>query len=93
MWIVISIAILAVLIVIGIIIAGAILKRNKEGKQQETNYRAFFIMGIALLPVGIALIVLSFTSDISITIGIPFFVISVTYIAIGLGNRDKWAKQ
>ncbi len=91
MWIVI--AIVAVLIVSGILVAWMALKRKKEGKQEEPNYRAFFIMGMFMTPVGIIGMTASFLTDISFFTGFPFFSIGVVYIAIGLGNQDKWKKH
>ncbi len=90
MWIVI--AIVAVLIVSGILVVWMAWKRKKEGKQEEPNYRVFFIVGMFMTPVGIIVITASFLADISFFIGLPFFSIGVVYIAIGLGNRDKWKK-
>ncbi len=91
MWIVI--AIVAVLIVLGILAAWMAWKGKKEGKQEEPNYRVFFIMGMFMTPVGIIGIAASFLADISFFIGFPFFSIGVVYIAIGLGNRNKWKKH
>ncbi len=91
MWIII--AIVAVLIVSGILVAWMAWKRKKEGKQEETNYRTFFIMGMFMIPIGIIGITASFFTDISFFLGFPFFSIGVVYIAIGLGNRGKWTKR
>jgi len=69
------------------------LKRKKEGKQDETNYRVFFIVGMFMTPIGIMGIIASFLTDISFFTGFPFFSIGVVYLAIGLGNRGKWKKR
>jgi uncharacterized membrane protein HdeD (DUF308 family) len=88
MWI--AIPILAVMIVLGVATTWMVWRRSKEGKQQATNYRVFFLMGITFFPIGIILLIFSFTSDTSIAIGIPFLVMGITYLVIGLANRDKW---
>ncbi len=91
MWIVI--AIVAVLIVSGILVAWMAWKRKKEGKQEEPNYRVFFIVGMFMTPIGIIGMTTSFFTDISFFTAFPFFSIGVVYIAIGLGNRNKWKKH
>ena len=59
-------------------------KRINEGKK-EVDYRAFFIMGISFLPLGLIL---------TFAVGNPGFIgfigLGVCYIAIGLANKDKW---
>ena len=63
-------------------------KRNDFEKDEEMDYRAFFILGICFLPIGFIF---------SITIENPgFFGISalgLIYISIALANRDKWKKN
>jgi len=55
---------------------------------KEVDYRAFFIMGISFLLLGIVL---------TFVIGNPgfigFMVLGIAYIAIGLANKDKWKKE
>ncbi len=53
--------------------------------QGEPNYKAFFIMGITFLSMGI---VLSAATENPGLIGISG--LGVAYLAIGLKNRDKW---
>ena len=91
MWIVI--AIVAALIVSGILVAWMAWKRKREGKQEETNYRTFLIVGMFMTPVGAIGMTASFFTDISFFTLFPFFSIGVVYIAIGLGNRGKWKKR
>jgi len=90
---IVTIIILAVLIVVGLIVAILTLKRGKEDKSAEPNYRAFFIMGVTFIPIGIIWIIVSLSLDISFVAGIPFLGLGVTYLIIGLANRDKWRKQ
>ena len=75
------------LILIGVLVAIFLWKRKSEGISKEPDYRAFFIMGICFLPMGILL-------STSITPGfIGFAGLGIVYMAIGLANRDKWKKQ
>ena len=88
-----------VLLVIGIVATLLMLllvvvlrKRRKEGKAGETDYRAFFIMGLAFLPTGFAMIIVYFLVDIPFEVGLPLFALGLIYLIIGLANRDKWKK-
>ena len=88
-WMVISIAILAILVIIGVVLTLIYWKRKKEGKLGgEPNYQVFFIIGIVWLPVG-----LIFMLTINMVIGIAFIGMGLAYLAIGLANRDRWKKK
>jgi len=56
----VSIAIAAILVLVGLIALVMIWKRRKEGKPSEPNYRAFFIMGIVWFPVGLTSMIIYF---------------------------------
>jgi len=86
------IVIVLILVVAGVIVAFIGIKRSKEGKTEEPNYRAFYILGITFIPLGIVWIAVSLLTDISFVIGIPFLGLGVTYMLLGLANRDKWRK-
>jgi len=60
-------------------------KKRGELSQGEINYKAFFILGISFLSLGI---VLSVSTENPGLMGISC--LGVAYIAIGLKNRDKW---
>ena len=81
------------LILIGLLIA-FFLRRKREGKLRETNYRAFFILGITFLPLGIIYEIVFFVSDtkVFLVLCLSFIAMGISYIAIGLANRDKWKK-
>jgi hypothetical protein len=65
---------------------GIALVRNRWNLNQgEPNYKAFFTLGIIYLSLGV---VLSAATDNPGLIGISG--LGVTYIAIGMKNRDKW---
>ena len=90
MWIVI--AIVAVLIVSGILVAWMAWKRKKEGKQDETNYRVFFIMGMFMTPIGLIGMIVSLFRDYSLFTPLPIFTIGIVYLVIGLTNKGKWKR-
>lgn len=73
--------------VFGIIVAFVVLKKRKEGKLRETNYQAFFVMGICFLGLGIV-----FTTTINPGF-FGFAILGLAYMSIGLANRDKWQKK
>ena len=81
----ISFLILIVLITIGILLTLIVFKKKKEGKFKDPDYRAFFILGICFLPVGIPVAI---AADNPGLLGLS--AIGIVYIAIGLANRDKW---
>jgi len=65
---------------------GITLWRNRWNLNRgEPNYKAFFIMGITFLSLGI---VLSAATENPGLIGMSG--LGAAYIAIGLKNRDKW---
>lgn len=85
--------ILAIAIITGIFAAFIIWKNKKEGKSPETNYRAFFIIGIAWVPFSIILMIVAFILQIPFYIGLPLFALGLVYLIVGLKNRDKWKKN
>jgi uncharacterized membrane protein YfcA len=89
-WPLISAAIAATLIVVGILVGFVAWRRRKEGKLAEPDYRAFFVMGIVLVPVGIVFMFIFFQSDIPFVTGVPLCAMGLVYLTIGLANRDKW---
>jgi len=85
-WASISIAILALLVFIGIILV--LIVWRKRGIVGEPNYQVFSMLGIVWLPVGVV-----FMLAVNPTIGITFMALGAAYLAIGLANRDKWGKK
>lgn len=86
-WILISIFLGVIAVIIGVILFFSLRKNQKDGITKEEDYRAFFIMGISFLPLGII-----FTVTINPAF-ISFIAIGGCYIAIGLANKDKWKKE
>ena len=82
--ILVLIVILALALIVGIIFTFFVLKKKKEGVYKEPDYRAFFIMGICFLPMGII-----FTTTLNPGF-IGFIVLGIAYMTIGLANKDKW---
>ena len=87
-WILIFAIIFAFLVVVGLILILIVLKNKKSGDTGETNYQAFFYIGINWIPVGVV-----FMITINTALGIAFIGIGVSLIAIGLSNSDKWEKR
>lgn len=87
-WILITVLIILFIIILGVYTTFLQWKRKKDENAEDTNYQAFFVMGICFLPIG-AIMMLLFhnTGFIGIT------VLGVIYIAIGLANHDKWEKN
>ena len=86
-------ATLAILIALGVFVALIAWKKKKEGEFIEPNYRAFFVMGIAWVPVGIVSMIVFFALDMPFIIGMPLLAMGIIYLTIGLANRDKWKKN
>ena len=92
-----STSVMTLLLLIGIVVTlllvAVLRKRKKEGKAGETDYRAFFIMGIVFLPTGFAMMMVYFLAELPFEIGLPLFALGLVYLLIGLANRDKWKKN
>jgi biotin transporter BioY len=52
--------------------------RNRGIETRVDDYRTFFIMGVAFIPIGIA------------TDNYAFSIIGLVFIILGVTNRDKW---
>ena len=89
----ITIGLLAILVIVGIFVTWLTWNRKRKGIIQETNYRAFFIMGIVMFPVGLIGMIISFIRDYSLFTMFPIFTIGIVYLAIGWGKRETWKKN
>lgn len=85
---IIMICILLIIICTLIFIIFLTRKKMNEEPKKEIDYKAFYIMGISFLPLGIIL---------TVTVDNPGFIgftgLGACYIAIGLANKDKWKKK
>ena len=72
--------IIAGLALLGLVIFAVNAYRHR-GESREPNYRAFFVMGITWLPIGIA------------TDNYAFSFMGLAFLIIGLANRDKWKDE
>jgi len=88
----VTILLLLIGIVVTLLMVLILRKRKRERKAGETDYRAFFIMGVAFLPTGLAMMLVYFFAEIPFEIGLPLFALGLIYLIIGLANRDKWNK-
>lgn len=91
-----SASIMSLLLLMGIVVTLLLVvvlrKRKKKGKTRETDYLAFFIMGLAFFPTGVVMIIVYFLAEIPFEIGLPLFVLGLIYLIIGMTHRDKWKK-
>lgn len=55
----------------------------------DVNCSAFFVMGICFLPIGLAWLSIESLRPM----GLAFIGLGVTYLLIGLVNRDRWEKN
>ena len=89
----ISVSLLILSVIVAIFALVSFRKRENANPTAKTNYRAFFIMGIFMVMIGVVLNIVLLLLNYSYTIGFPFLTIGVVYIAIGLNNRDTWKKN
>ena len=89
--------VMSLLLLVGILVTLLLVlvlrKRKREGKAGETDYKAFFIMGLAFLPTGLAMMMVYFFTELPFEIGLPLFALGLMYLIVGLVNRDKWHKN
>nr|MCK4929677.1 hypothetical protein [Nanoarchaeota archaeon] len=79
----VAFAIAVLLIIVGVLIAILVSKRKMKGEPVETNYYAFFVIGISFLPLGIVFSIIISPGFMGIT------GLGVVYMIIGLANKDK----
>jgi hypothetical protein len=56
-----------------------------EAKKKQPNYKALFIIGITFLGAGVAI-----SSSAGWAAGTGILAIGIVFMAIGLGNKEKW---
>ncbi|MFC1980104.1 hypothetical protein ACFLVS_04550 [Chloroflexota bacterium] len=82
----------AVLIVVGIILAIIIWKGKKEGRYQEYSLR-FIVIGITAFILGIILLIVSFSTDLSFFYSLYLIAAGAIAGIIGLVIRNIWEKN
>jgi uncharacterized membrane protein len=89
----VTILLLLIGIVVTLFMVLVLRKRKRERKAGETDYRAFFIIGVAFLPTGFAMMMVYFFAELPFEVGLPLFALGLICLIIGLANRDKWNKK
>jgi len=75
-----------IMIALGVLVVLITIKRKKEGKYPEPDYRAFFIIGICVLPMGVVFVT-------TLNPGFMGFIgLGAFFMILGLAHRDKWKK-
>lgn len=69
---------IVIVIVLALSIGVFFVVRNRGLETRVDDYRAFFIMGAAFIPIGIA------------TENSAMWIIGLVFIILGATNRDKW---
>ena len=87
------IVVAALVVVLGLMVTYSLWKKSKGGRISPSNYRAFFLMGLVWLPIGVILVILSWVIDMPIIYGIPLFALGLIFLIIGLWNRNKWKRD
>ena len=80
---------LAIVILLGILMAWLAWRSKKEGIQLAPDYRIFYIMGIVFVALSIVAMVIFFILQIPFYVMIPLGILGLIYLVIGLSNRGK----
>jgi uncharacterized membrane protein len=83
----------AVLIALGIILTIMLVKRRREGRFWEQYYISFFAIGITAFILGIILLILSSSTDLSFDTGLYITVVGIISFIVGLVIRNRWKKS
>lgn len=92
-WIILSIGLGALGLVLGIVVYFLARNRIREGKQEEPNYRTYFMMGLIWFPLGLASMIVYILLDITFVPALPLFSLGLIFLYMGWANRDKWTKK
>ena len=83
----------AVLIIVGIIVAIIIWKREKEGRYQGRYYFQFFVIGTTAFLMGVILLIVSLVTDLSLFFALYLIAAGAISLIIGLVIRYIWKKN
>ena len=81
---------LVVLATVGVVMVLVVWKRRNTEKIKETNFRNFYVMGIIFIPAGIGTMIVYSRMGLPFFIGVPLISMGLTYLIVGLKNKDKW---
>ena len=88
-----TIILLVILVTIGVILVIVIWKRKSANRFKGTNFHIFYVMGIGFILAGIASMFIYSRLGMPFFIGMPLFAMGITYLIVGLLNKDKWQKH
>jgi hypothetical protein len=81
---------LAILVTVGIILVIVIWKRPKTSRFKGSNFHTFYVMGLVFIPFGIVSMAVYSRLGMPFFFGVPFLAMGITYLIVGLLNKDKW---
>lgn len=93
MWGWVSVALLAVVLTLGLLLFLVNVKKKAGGGAAPPNHRLFFFLGAAMLAVGVVELVVFLQSDVSFVVALPLIAIGLVFFVVGLANRGKWRKK
>jgi len=89
----ILVAVVAIAVVIGLIVAAVAYKRRNTPK--ETDYRTFFFIGLSWMVISIVFGAIGhflLEGIDAVFLESPLFIIGLVFFIIGISNKDKWKK-
>ena len=90
MWVWVSTALVATVLMLGLLWILVSLRKKAGETAAQPNHRALFIMGVVMLVAGTAELLIFLRSDVSYVVALPLLVIGLVFVVIGLANRNKW---
>ena len=90
MWVWVSTALLATVLMLGLLWILVNMKKKAGGTAGQPNHRALFFMGVVMLIAGTAELLIFLRSDVSYVVALPLLVIGLVFVVSGLANRNKW---
>ena len=86
-WILPVVIVLVVLVMVGLFVVLLLREKKKVDECGKINYKAFFILGMNFIPIGVVFMIVVSPAFIS------FLAIGLCYIAIGMSHKDEWDKE
>lgn len=82
-WILLILLVLSV--IVGVITVFVVKRKRRQGKTDDPDYRALFVLGICFLPMGL---VLSITTENPGFYGIA--AMGLVFLIVGIAHKDEW---